>query len=168
MMDYIDIIEPKRRVEKLKKIGFLFNQFFFQEISIHLFEKNYFFLFSANKYTKGSILFHTGVPTRSIIFIKVGKMSFELKTNVFNLHWLIKYLYEYIFTNPLFLNLSSTRQKKLFNKDTIKLVQKYINDPLFKKLKGFSQKFVDELNKDRKYNTTILSENETIGLQELF
>ena len=167
-IDYADIIEPKRRMEKLKEIGFLFNHFFFQEISIHLFEKNYFHLFSACEYTKGSILFHTGIPARSMIFIKDGRISLELKTSVFNLHQLIQYLYQYIFANPLFMNLSKTTQNKLLNQESIVIIQKYINDPIFKKLRGFSQNFVDELNKNRKYNIAVLAENETIGLQEIF
>ena len=167
-VDYVDIIEPKRRLEKLKEIAFLFNNFFFQEISIHLFEKNYFHLFSAREYSRGDILFSTGVHPQNLIFIKDGKISLEFKTSVFNVHKLIKYLYECIFNNQLFINLSSATQKQLLNKDTVRIIQKYINDPIFKKLRGFSQKFVDELNKDRKYNIAFLAENETIGLQEIF
>ena len=167
-MDYADIIEPKRRMEKLKELGFLFNNFFFQEISIHLFEKNYFHLFSACEYARGNILFSTGVIPKSLILIKEGKILLELKTSVINLHKLIKYLYEYIYSNPLFMNLSHPTQKKLLNNDVISTIQKYVNDPAFKKLRGYSQKFIDELNKDRKFNIAFIAENETIGIQEIF
>ena len=167
-VDYVEMIEPKRRMEKLKEVSFLFNNFFFQEISIHLFEKNYFHLFSAKEFSRGENLFSTGVPPRALIFIKEGRISLEFKTSIINIHKLIKYLFDYIFTNPLFMGLARSEQKKLINNDIIRAIRKYINEPIFKKLRGFSQKFVDELNKDRKYNIAYLAENEIIGLQEIF
>ena len=85
-----------------------------------------------------------------------------------NLHKLIKYLYEYIYSNPLFMNLSHSTQKKLLSNDINSIIKKYINDPAFKKLRGYSQKFIDELNKDRKFNIAFIAENETIAIQEIF
>ena len=167
-VDYLDMIEPKRRLEKLKEVSFLFNNFFFQEISIHLFDKNYFHLFSAREYSRGEVLFSTGQMPRALFFIKEGKISIELKTSIANIQKLIRYLYEYIFTNPLFMNLSRLTQKKILTIDIIKVILKYINDPIFKNLRGYSQKFIDELNKDRKFNIAFLGENEIIGLQEIF
>jgi len=166
--DYIDIIAPKRRLEKLKEINFLLNNFFFHDISIHIFEKNYFHLFSACEYRRGNILFSTGVHPRALIFIKEGKISLELKTSIFNIQKLIKYLYEYIFTNPLFLKLSPSNQKKVLNDDYVKNIKAYIDEPVFKKLRGFSQKFVDELSKNREYKIALIADNDTIGLEEIF
>ena len=40
-----------------------------------MFEKNYFHLFSAREYKRGEVLFSTGVPPRTLIFIKEGKIS---------------------------------------------------------------------------------------------
>lgn len=166
--DYIDIIAPKRRLEKLKEINFLLNNFFFQEISIHIFEKNYFHLFSACEYRRGNILFSTGVHPKSLIFIKEGRISLELKTSIFNIQKLIKYLYEYIFTNPLFSKLSPSNQKKVLNDDYVKNIKTYIDEPVFKKLRGFSQQFVDELSKNRQYKIALIADNDTIGLEEIF
>ena len=167
-VDYSDIIEPKRRMEKLKEIGFLFNNFFFQEISIHLFEKNYFHLFSALEYSKGDVLFNTGVHPLGLFFIKEGKISLEIKTSITNLQKLIQYIYEYTFTSPIFMGLSPLMRKKLIDDNKIKIMKRYLDEPIFKKIKGFSQKFVDELDKDRKYNIAILAGNEAIGLEEIF
>ena len=166
--DYIDIIAPKRRLEKLKEINFLLNNFFFKEISIHIFEKNYFHLFSACEYRRGNILFSTGVHPKALVFIKEGRISLELKTSIFNIQKLIKYLYEYIFTNPLFLKLSPSNQKKVLNDDSVKNIKTYIDEPVFKKLRGFSQKFVDELSKNRQYKIALIADNDTIGLEEIF
>ena len=166
--DYIDIIAPKRRLEKLKEINFILNNFFFQEISIHIFEKNYFHLFSTCEYRRGNILFSTGVHPRALMFIKEGRISLELKTSIFSIQKLIKCLYEYIFTNPLFLKLSPSNQKKVLNDDTVKLIKTYIDEPVFKKLRGFSQNFVDELSKNRQYKIALISDNDTIGLEEIF
>ena len=166
--DYIDIIAPKRRLEKLKEINFLLNNFFFKEISIHIFEKNYFHLFSACEYRRGNILFSTGVHPKALIFIKQGRISLELKTSIFNIQKLIKYLYEYIFTNPFFLKLSPSNQKKVLNDDSVKNIKTYIDEPVFKKLRGFTQKFVEELSKNREYKIALIADNDTIGLEEIF
>ena len=166
--DYVDIIAPKKRLEKLKGIQFLYNNFFFQEISIHLFEKNYFHLFSVCEYTRGTVLFTMGLPPRALIFIKEGSISLELKTSIINIQKIIKCLFEYIYTNPFYMKLSHQNKKKILNKETIKIIKGYIEDPTFKKLRGFSQNFLDELNKERNYKIAVLAENDSLGLQEIF
>ena len=112
-IDYIDMIAPKRRMEKLKEIQFLYNNFFFHDISVHLFERNYFHLFSACEYSRGNVLFSKGIYPRALFFIKEGRISLELKSSILNIQKLIKYLYEYIFTNPLFMKLPYINQKKI-------------------------------------------------------
>ena len=171
-IDYIDMIAPKRRMEKLKEIQFLYNNFFFHDISVHLFERNYFHLFSACEYSRGNVLFSKGIYPRALFFIKEGRISLELKSSILNIQKLIKYLYEYIFTNPLFMKLPYINQKKILNNDNeidnIKVIKNYINEPIFKKLRGYSQSFIDELNKERKYKIAFITTNETIGLLEMF
>ena len=60
--DYLNIIEPKKRMEKMQEIKFIFSNFFFKEISVFLFEKNYFHLFSACEYKKMRLLLTQDFP----------------------------------------------------------------------------------------------------------
>ena len=165
--DYLSIIEPKKRMEKLKEIRFIYNNFFFKEISIYLFEKNYFHLFSACEYKKDDIIITTGSPLKDLIFIREGEVSLEMSSSLMNIQNLIKYLYEYIFTNELFVKLPQNKQMKLLSNKTINIIKEYINEPIFKKLKGFSIKFNEELNKKRNFKIATLEQNDILGLEEI-
>ena len=166
--DYLNIIEPKKRMEKLKEIKFIFNNFFFKEISIFLFEKNYFHLFSSCQFKKDDIIINTGAPFNNLFFIREGEVSLNMTSSILNLHNLIKYLYDYIFTNELFQKLPQNKQNKLLNNKTINAIKEYINEPIFRKLRGFSIKFNEELNKKRDFKIATSGENDIIGLEELY
>ena len=166
--DYLNLIEPKKRLEKLKEIKFIYNNFFFKEMSIFLFEKNYFHLFSACEYKKDDIIIKTGDPLNNLSFIKDGEVSVEIYSSLINIQNLIKYLYEYIFKNEFFANLPLNKQKKLINNKTIDLIKAYMEEPIFKKLRGYSIKFNEELNKKRNFKIAKLGENDIIGLEEIF
>ena len=166
--DYLNIIEPKKRIEKVKEIKFIFNNFFFKEISIFLFEKNYFHLFSFHEFKKDEVITTTGEPLKDLIFIKDGEVSMDMKSSVVNIHNLIKYLYEYIFNNKLFNKLPQNKQNKLLNTETIETIKEYINEPIFKKLKGYSIKFNEEINKKRNFKISTLGQSDILGLEELY
>jgi hypothetical protein len=78
-VDYINIFAPKRKCEKLKELNFLYNNFFFGNINTRNFEKNYFHLFSPHEYIRNSVLFSFGINPKSLILLKEGKVSLELK-----------------------------------------------------------------------------------------
>ena len=59
-VDYVNIFAPKRKLEKLKEIAFLYNNYFFGNINSRVFEKNYFHLFSPHEYLRNNILFIFG------------------------------------------------------------------------------------------------------------
>ena len=167
-IDYLSIIEPKKRLEKLKEIRFIFNNFFFKEISIFLFEKNYFHLFSFCEYKKDDVIISTGSPLKDLIFIRDGEVSIEMTSSVLNIQNLIKSLFEYIFSNELFAQLPQNKQNKLLNNKRIETIKNYINEPIFKKLRGFSIKFNEELNKKRNFKIATLEKNDILGLEEIY
>ena len=166
--DYLSIIEPKKRMEKIQEIKFIFSNFFFKEISVFLFEKNYFHLFSTCEYKKDDIIINTGFPFKDLIFIREGEVCMEMNSSIINIHNLIKYLYEYIFNNELFNKLPSNKQNKLINNKTINIIKEYINEPIFKKLKGYSIKFNEELNRKRNLKIATLGQNDILGLEEIY
>ena len=166
--DYLNIIEPKKRMEKMQEIKFIFSNFFFKEISVFLFEKNYFHLFSACEYKKDEVIVNTGFPLKDLIFIREGEICMDMNSSIINIHNLIKYLYEYIFNNELFNKLPQNKQNKLINNKTISIINEYINEPIFKKLKGYSIKFNEELNKKRNLKIATLGSNDILGLEEIY
>ena len=166
--DYLNIIEPKKRTEKIKEIKFIFNNFFFKEMSIFLFEKNYFHLFSSCEFKKDEVILNTGDSLKDLIFIREGEVSIDMNSSVMNIQNLIKYLYEYIFTNKLYNKFPQNKQNKLLNNETINMIKEYINEPIFKKLKGYSIKFNEELNKKRNFKISTLGQNDILGLEELY
>ena len=167
-VDYLNIIEPKKRMEKMKEIKFIHSNFFFKNISLYLFEKNYFHLFSACEYKKDDVVFNMGYPLQNLIFIKEGEVSYNINSSLVNFQNLIKNIYEYIFKNEIFQKLPSNKQNKILNIETINQLKGYINDPVFRKLKGFSFKFIEEFNKKRNFKIATSGENDILGIEELY
>ena len=166
--DYLNIIEPKKRMEKMKEIKFIFSNFFFKNISVYLFEKNYFHLFSSCEYKKDDVVFTTGAPLTHLIFVKEGEVSYNINSSLINIQNLIRYLYDYIFKNEFFEKLPQNRQNNLLNNRAINSIKEYIDEPIFKKLKGFSIKFNEELNKKRNFKISTSGENDILGIEELY
>ena len=166
--DYVSMIAPKRRLEKLKEVASVYNNFFFKQISMHLFEKNYFHFFALSKYSRGNIIFKAGMKPKSLIFMKEGKISLELWAAIIEIPKIIKYIFNNIYNNNLFNDLQIPIQKKIINNDTINKISKYTNEKLLKNIRKYSQNFIKEMFKVRKYKIAELSGNEVIGLEEIF
>ena len=166
--DYLNIISPKHKVEKMKELECLYYKFFFQGINSHIFEKNFFHFFSPREYYRGNILFSHGTIPRSLILLKSGLISLEMKGSVIDIHNLIKYIYNNIFMNPLFSKLSKANKSKYLPNYKLAIIKTYINDPILLKLKTHSNNFIQEMNTVKNYQIKILTKNETIGLEEIF
>ena len=166
--DYLNIISPKHKMEKLKEIEFIYEKFFFGGINSHIFEKNYFHLFSPREYYRGNILFSHGTIPRSLILLKSGRISLELKGSVIDIHNLIKFIYNNIFTNPIFSKISQGNKNKYLPNDKLSIIKNFINDPILTRLKMHNSRFIEEMNVVRVYQIKILTKNETIGLEEIF
>ena len=166
--DYLNIISPKHKMEKLKEIEFIYEKFFFSDINSHLFEKNYFHLFSPREYYRGSILFSNGTIPRSLILLKSGRISLELKGSVIDIHNLIKFIYNNIFTNPMFSKLSQGTKNRYLPNNKLSIIKSYINDPILTRLKTHNNRFIEEMNIVKTYQIKILTKYETLGLEEIF
>ena len=164
-VDYVNMIAPKRRLEKKKETNFLNNNYFFKNINERIFEKNYFKLFTHREYTRDTILFNPDTKPGALILLKKGKISLTIKCSIIDLNTLLIYI-----VNKL-VNISylyDFKQKKYITKENMKLIKKYINDPVLKKLKTLNAKFVEELKKERIFQIAIVSNIEIIGLEEIY
>ena len=166
--DYLSIISPKNKIEKLKELEFVYENFFFKGINPHIFEKNYFHLFSPREYYRGSILFSNGTIPKSLILLQSGRVSLELKASAIDIHNLIKFTYSNILTNPIFSKLRQGNKNKYLPNEKLFIIKNYINDPILTRLKMHNNRFIEEMNIVKNYQIKNLTNNETIGLEEIF
>ena len=167
-VDYINMIAPKRRFEKMKEIAYLYDNFFFKNINPHIFEKKYFHLFSPRIYKKGTELFFPGNIIKKLILIKEGQVKLEMTCSVLDLQKLIKYLYKNIISNKYFSKYSLTKKKMLLSAKKMSNINKYINEPIFRKLQSQKHEFLKEIQKVQNFHISIVSEIEVLSLEEIF
>jgi len=166
--DYLNMIAPKRRYEKMKEIAFLYNNFFFQNINPHTFERNYFHRFYLKQYTRGTILFEFGQIPKNILLIKEGQIRFDLKCSVLEIHKLIHFLYNKILKNDIFSKLPTSKKKLILSPEITNKIHNYLKEPKLERLKMQTDEFVKEMNKVRTFHMSLLIGVEAVGLEEIF
>ena len=166
--DYLNMIAPKRRYEKMKEIAFLFNSFFFNNINPHTFERNYFHLFYLREYRRGTVLFNSGTIPKNIFLVKEGQISLDLKCSVIEIHKLIRFLFNKITTNDLFSKFSLSKKKLILPPEINNELHKYLKEPKLERLKMQNNEFIREMNKTRTFHITLLIGVEAVGLEEIF
>jgi CRP-like cAMP-binding protein len=167
-VDYINIFAPKRKLEKLKELNFLYNNFFFGNINTRNFEKNYFHLFSPHEYIRNSVLFSFGINPKSLILLKEGKVSLELKASIIDLHNLIKYLWENIYLSKWYKSLNNYQKKELIPSNIENRIKEFLDEPIIGSLRVLGDNFIKEMNLSKIYQVSILTDNEIIGLEEIY
>ena len=166
--DYIKMISSKHKIEKLKDIDFLFNNFFFQNTNSYFFQRNYFHLFTPHEYNRGNILFIRGTIPKSLIFISKGRISLEFSASILDIQNLLKYIYTHILNNPLFKQISTNNKNKLLSDKVLNSLRNYANDQTLLRLKTHNVLFINEIKKVRTHHIKILTKNEIIGLEEIY
>ena len=166
--DYLNMIAPKRRYEKMKEIAFLFNSFFFNNINPHTFERIYFHLFYLKEYPRGTILFTPGKMPKNIYLIKDGHISLDLNCSIIEMHKLIKYLFNKIINNPIYSKLPKSKKNLILPQEVITQLYKYFKEPKLERLKMQNNEFINEMNKKKTFHITLLIGIEAVGIEEIF
>ena len=166
--DYINMIAPKRRYEKMKEIAFLYNNFFFQNINPHTLERNYFHLFYLKEYPRGTILFDSEKMPKNLFLVKKGQIRFDLKSSVIEIHKLIKFLYNKIVNNELYSKLSLAKKKMVLPPEITSEMHKYLKEPKLDGLKMQNNEFIQEMKKVQNFHISLLIGVEAVGLEEIF
>ena len=164
-VDYSNMIAPQRKIEKMKEINFLVNNFFFKYINIPIFEKNLFHLFTLNEKNRGSILFDCGSIPKYLIFLKEGILSLNIQCSIIEIINIIENICN------RFINKYSEEviKKKIITKEKINILKGYIdNKKELYNLKNFTKEFIKEINKKRNFQIAVFDGVETIGLEEIF
>ena len=162
--DYESIIAPKRKMEKMKEINFLLKKFFFKNINNVIFEKNFFHFFTAFDYNRNKILYELKEEPKDLIFLKKGIVTTTMKTSLTGIQEYIENLCMKLvsYSNGILV------KNKIIPKEKLNELNEYLNCPMLKKLKMQDTEFVNEVTKIKKFNLTIYTDSELIGLEEIF
>ena len=94
-----------------------------------------------------------------MIFLKEGKVSLELKSSIIDLHNLIKYLWDNIYSNKWYKLLNKYQKNELIPSHIENKIKEYINEPIFISLKVYGEQFINEMNKVKNYQISMLTNN---------
>ena len=164
-VDYSNMIAPQRKLEKMKEINFLINNFFFKNINIKIFEKNLFHLFTLNENNRGTILFNYGSMPKYLLFLKEGNLSLTLECSVLEINNIIEKI-----CNKLIDKYNSELIKKnIIPKEKINILKGYLEDnQILSNLKEYTKEFIQEINKKRTFQIAVFDSVECVGLEEIF
>ena len=163
--EFIYIIAPNIKVERLKNLKFINNNYFFKPINSYLFNKNYFRLFLRNEYKRDKVLFDINSSPKSLILVQEGNISLTIQCSVIQLNDLLNKLFFILTSNKYYQEIIN---KKLLTKKIINTIQNYGDDLILKKLKLHDERFVKEMKKIRTIQISLVSKDEIIGLEEIF
>ena len=168
-IDYANMIAPKRKIEKYNEIMFLYKNYFFKKINVFTFEKKFFHLFPPREFSKGDLIISQNDKADKLFFIKTGQIDLEIKVSVFELQDIIEKIYDQLIKNEYYQDV--VREKGinyLLNINDIKNIKENLKEPILEKARQKESRFLDELNKKIKYKLTIITQNELIGIEEIF
>ena len=164
-VDYLNMIAPQRKIEKMNEINFLINNFFFKNINISIFEKKFFHLFTLNENNRNTILFNCGSIPKSLFFLKEGKVSLTLKCSIIDINKIIKNICNKVIKQYC----KELYKKNIITKEKINILKGYLEeDKVLTNLKNYTKQFVREINKNRIFQIAVFNEADTIGLEEIF
>lgn len=166
--DYLNVIDPKRKLETMKEIIYLNKTFFFKEINGYLFEKNVYEHFLLHEFTRNTVIYSSGEKPKNLLFLKEGKLSLEIKCSIIDLSYLIKDLYDNLVSNPLFRELTSDIKKMILSKETTNILKKIAYDDSLDKALKENPHAIEEFKKNKKFNISELNSDEIIGIEEFF
>ena len=166
--DYLNVIDPKRKMENLRIISYLHNFFFFKEISNNSFEKNFYGYFSPREFSRNSIVYTSGDKPMELLFLREGKLSLDIKCTIIDLFFLIKDLFNALLSNEILNNLSKNKRKMLLTKETINILKKCAYDDRLKKTIRQNPILFEELKKPKTFHLSEINGCDIIGIEEVF
>ena len=163
--EYIDIISPQKKIEKKNDILRLNTSFCFKDISERIFKRNYYEMFIKKQCGINSIIFKPDTKAKSLYFIKQGKLALVLNVSIIEMQNLIQLIYKKL------INVSwpcDVYQKNILSREYLKMLEvKYLDDKILK-MKSNNKEFKMEIEKKRNFQISVFSDNEMVGLEEIY
>ena len=147
--------------KKLKSfdVVFICKNFFFNDISTIIFNKNYFSSFKLISKRKDDIIYRQSEHLTSIYFVKEGNIKLEINTSIIELYNLIKYYYNKLAENS-YIKIHQTELKEI--------KENYLDDKTITDVRHQSRIMREKLNTKIKFELFTSSHCDTLGLEEFF
>ena len=152
------LYENKRRLKSFDVI-FICKNFFFNDISTIIFNKNYFSSFKLLSKTKDDIIYKQKEKVTSVYFVKEGDLKLEINSSILELYNLIKYYYEKLANNP---------NIKISQNELKEIKENYLDDKTITNIRNQNYIMKEKLNSKYKFELFTSSYCETLGLEEFF
>ena len=147
--------------KKLKSfdVVFICKNFFFNDISTTIFNKNYFSAFKLISKTRDDIIYSQQENLTSVYFVKEGNIKLEINISITELYNLIRYYYD---------KLSKYSNLKIGQAELNEIKENYLDDKTITDVRHQSQIMREKLNKKIKFELFTSSYCDTLGLEEYF
>ena len=152
------LFENNRKLKSFDVI-FICKNFFFNDISTIIFNKNYFEYFKLLSKSKDDIIYQQNDKVNSVFFVKEGDLKLEINTSIIELYNLIKHYYDILSSNS-FIKMNQVELKEIKNK--------YLEDKIITDVRHQSQIMKEKLNKKIKFELYTSNDCDTLGLEEYF
>ena len=147
--------------KKLKTfdVVFICKNFFFNDISTIIFNKNYFSFFKLLTKEKDDIIYKQSEHLSSVYFVKEGNIKLEISISITELYNLIKYYYDKLTNNP-YIRIGQAKLKEI--------KENYLQDNIISDVRHQSLIMREKLNTKIKFEIFTSSYCDTLGLEEYF
>ena len=147
--------------KKLKTfdVVFICKNFFFNDISTIIFNKNYFSFFKLLTKEKDDIIYKQSEHLSSVYFVKEGNIKLEISISITDLYNLIKYYYDKLTNNP-YIKIGQAKLKEI--------KENYLQDNIISDVRHQSLIMREKLNTKIKFEIFTSSYCDTLGLEEYF
>ena len=161
--DFMNIVAPMKKKEKLNDLNILCSNYFLKGIAMDIFDKNYYHLFSKKEYKRDNILFEKNAQPTKIFLLRNGIVSLNINCSIFELNNIINFLYNKLINFPSYNELLN---KKILTKKKINTISEYCTERCLKNMRMHNEKFIKEINKNRNYQIANIQGIELIGAHE--
>ena len=163
--DFMDIVAPMKKQEKLNDLSILCSNYFLKGINMEVFDKNYYHLFKKKEYSRDKILFERNKQPNLIYLLKRGTVSLNINCSIFELNNIINFLFNKLINCPSYKELL---EQKILTKNKVNAINQYCTEPCLKNMRMHSEKFIKEVNKIRNYQIANIYGTELIGVHEIY
>ena len=156
---YENLLLDDNKKLNILQVNFLCGHFFFNNISLVLFNKYYYQMFKLITKAKDEIIYRQEDIFNSLFLLKEGEIRYELYASIVDIHELIVFLINSLKENE-YLNLE--------NNYILTLKENYLKNKNFINLKNNSIILNEKIRKKNKFELSLCNSYEILGIYEYF
>jgi len=156
---YENLLLDDSKKLNILQVNFLYSHFFFNNISLVLFNKYYYPMFKLINKVKDDIIFRQEDIFNSLFLLKEGEIRYEIYASIVDIHELIVFL------------INSLQENEYLNLDKnyiLILKENYLKNNNFINFKTNNIILNEKINKKNKFELSICNSYEILGIYEYF